>query len=191
MKMIMTVNSASGKMIPSLQSMDQGEKVIYLGTFSKSLIPSIRISYMVLPHRLMERYRERFSYSHCTVSRIDQHILVQFMKEGDFERHLNRMRNVYRRKLEKTMDILRQYAGKLTVFEVNSGFHVVIEVNNGMDEQELTERARKRSIRIYPLSYYSLENKEEFPPKFILGFAGIPEDELETAIRTLLQIWNI
>ncbi|MGP7817172.1 MocR-like pyridoxine biosynthesis transcription factor PdxR [Niallia sp. 01092] len=128
----------SGKTIPSLQSMDLVEKVIYLGTFSKSLMPSIRISYMVLPKLLLQQYKEKLSFYHSSsVSRIDQHILAQFLKEGDFERHLNRMRKIYRRKLEKVVELLKPYQDKLFIIGEHSGLHIVLVVNNGMDEGEL------------------------------------------------------
>ncbi|MBO1003900.1 MocR-like pyridoxine biosynthesis transcription factor PdxR [Pseudogracilibacillus auburnensis] len=182
----------SGKSIPSLQSMDHSEKVVYLGSFSKSLIPSLRISYMVLPKHLLKKYREKeLSYYHCSVSRIDQHILSQFMKEGDFERHLNRMRKIYRRKLEKTLNVLKPYKEKVDVIGEHSGLHIVLTVKNGMEEQELIQRALKAEIKIHPLSSYSLEKKFDSSPKMILGFAGIPEDELESAIKLLLESWGL
>ncbi|RDW17260.1 PLP-dependent aminotransferase family protein [Oceanobacillus chungangensis] len=181
----------SGKTIPSLQSMDQAEKVIYLGSFSKSLIPSLRISYMVLPYRLLRTYKEKLSFINCSVSRIDQHILATFMKEGDFERHLNRMRKIYRRKLDRTVDLLKPYQEKIAVIGGQSGLHIVIVVRNGMTEQELVERAADGNIKIYPISSYSIEKEVETPPKIILGFAGISEDELEGAINHLLEKWGI
>lgn len=181
-----------GKSIPSLQSMDIGEKVIYLGTFSKSLMPSMRISYMVLPKKLLYRYNEKFSYFHTsTVSRMDQHILTQFLKEGDFERHLNRMRKIYRRKLEKVLDRLKPYEKDIEIIGGHSGFHVVLVVKNGMGEEELVERALAKRIKIYPLSKYSLEKKIESPPKIVLGFAGIPEKNIEEAVLLLLESWNL
>lgn len=181
----------SGKSIPSLQSMDHGEKVIYLGSFSKSLIPSLRISYMVLPKQLLQCYKEELNFYHSSVSRIDQHILTQFMREGDFEKHLNRMRKVYRRKLDNIIGLLKPYHEVLTIIGEHSGLHIVLVVNNGMGEQELVQKAAEASIKVYPLSYYSLEKNYENPPKIILGFAGIPEDELENAIVLLLKSWSI
>lgn len=182
----------SGKSIPSLQSMDYSEKVIYLGSFSKSLIPSLRISYMVLPKPLLQKYKEKeLSYYHCSVSRMDQHILSQFMKEGDFEKHLNRMRKIYRRKLEKTLNVLKPYKDIVDVIGEHSGLHIVLTVKSGMKEKELVELALKSGIKIHPLSSYLLEKKADSAPKIIFGFAGIPEDELEFAIELLLEGWGI
>jgi GntR family transcriptional regulator/MocR family aminotransferase len=180
----------TGKSIPSLQSMDQNGKVVYLGTFSKSLIPSLRISYMILPKELMKRYRNALSYFQCSVSRIDQHILARFMKEGYFEKHLNRMRNVYRRKMELTLDTLKSYHDRLEVTGDFSGFHVVLKVKNGYTEEELTEKALEANMKIYPLSFYTMRKEKDIEPIILLGFAGIPENELKKAIQQLMKSWE-
>ena len=180
----------SGKAIPSLQSMDQAGKVIYLGSFSKSLIPSLRISYMVLPKKLWKKYKAELPFYQCTVSRIDQHILKEFMREGDFERHLNRMRKIYRKKLDRTLELIIPFK-EIQVIGEQSGLHIVLVIKNGMNEEELVKRAKKSKIKIYPLSYYSLENLDENPPMIILGFAGIPESELEKAIHLLFNSWEL
>jgi len=182
----------TGKSIPSLKSMDQTGKVIYLGSFSKSLIPSLRVSYIVLPKPLLERYKAELGFYHSSVSRIDQHILAQFMKEGDFEKHLNRMRKIYRRKLEKVLDLLQSLSNDntLSVIGEKSGLHIVLSVKNGMTEQQLVQKAADNGIKVYPLSAYKLSKTNEQPPKIILGFAGIPEEKLETAVTTLLNSWK-
>ncbi|WP_028391312.1 MocR-like pyridoxine biosynthesis transcription factor PdxR [Bacillus cihuensis] len=180
----------TGKSIPSLQSMDQFEKVIYLGSFSKSLIPSLRISYMVLPKSLMNQYKEKFSFYHSTVSRIDQQILTDFMIQGDFEKHLNKMRKLYRRKLDSVLTLLKPYQDKISIIGERSGLHIVLVVNNGMDETTLIDQAAKESIKIYPMSAYSIEKKIDALPEIILGFAGIPEAKLEDAIQLLIHSWG-
>lgn len=180
----------NGRTIPALQSMDFGEKVIYLGAFSKSLMPSIRISYMVLPKLLLQQYKEKWSFFHSSsVSRIDQHILAQFLKEGDFERHLNRMRKIYRRKLEKVLELLKPYQ-TLSIIGEHSGFHIVLVVDNGMSEEELVQKATNASIKVYPVSAYSLNNQRVNPPEIIIGFAGIREEKLQEAVQRLLKCWG-
>ncbi|GAJ99630.1 LOW QUALITY PROTEIN: predicted transcriptional regulator of pyridoxine metabolism [Geomicrobium sp. JCM 19055] len=180
----------SGKTIPSLQSMDHFGKVIYLGTFSKSLIPSARISYMVLPNDLLKHYKEVFSFYHSTVSRIDQVVLTEFMKQGDFAKHLNRMRKIYRRKLDIVLQELKPYEDSLTIIGERSGLHVVLVITNGMTETELVEAALSHQLLVYPLSRYTVSSEPSNPPRIVLGFAGIPEDELKEALQTLLLAWN-
>lgn len=181
----------TGKSIPSLQSMDQSGKVIYLGSFSKSLMPSIRISYMVLPKPLLYRYETELSFYHSTVSRIDQHILAEFIKQGMFEKHLNRMRKVYRQKLETVIHTLKSLTNKISIIGGNSGLHVVLVIDNGMNEDELVQRAGDSYIQVSPLSSYMLVKKEDMLPTIVLGFAGIHADEIEEAIRLLLSSWKI
>lgn len=181
----------SGKTIPSLQSMDQNERVIYLGSFSKSLMPSVRISYLVLPKQLLQRYKEELPFFHSSVSRIDQVILTEFMKQGDFEKHLNRMRKIYRRKLEKIIELLKPHQEKLRIIGEQSGLHIVIAVENGMNEAQLVEKALAVKLKIYPLSSYTMKNKYDYQPKIILGFAGIQEEELEIALQLLLKSWGM
>ena len=103
-----------GKPIPSLQSSDEKGKVIYIGTFSKAIAPAIRVSYMVLPETLLEMYRRDCSFYSCTVSRIDQRILNEFIRDGYFERHLNKMRMRYRAKHDQLLE-------GLAPFQKNSG----------------------------------------------------------------------
>ena len=180
----------SGKTIPSLQSMDTNDKVIYLGSFSKSLMPSLRVSYMVLPKSLLQRYQTQITFYHSTVSRIDQYALSQFMAEGEFEKHLNRMRKIYRRKLEKVIQLLKPYEKEFTIIGEQSGLHIILDVHNGMNEELLVEKAAQAKLKVYPLSAYSIESLDKSAPKIILGFAGIPENKLEHAISLLLEAWK-
>ena len=180
----------SGKTIPSLQSMDTNDKVIYLGSFSKSLMPSLRVSYMVLPKSLLQRYQTQITFYHSTVSRIDQYALSQFMAEGEFEKHLNRMRKIYRKKLEKVIGLLKPYEKEFTIIGDQSGLHIILDVHNGMDEEMLVQKAEEAQLKVYPLSAHSIENLDKSAPKIILGFAGIPEQELENAIDLLLHAWR-
>lgn len=181
----------NGKRIPSLQSMDQSEKVIYLGSFSKTLIPSLRISYMMLPKNLLQLYKGKFSFYQCAVSRMDQHILAKFMKEGHFGRHLNRMRTLYQRKRDIVLQILKPYENKIKVIGAQSGLHIVLQITNGMSEKQLIERAKQKRIEIYPLSRYAIQQKESTSTQLILGFAGIPEKELKQSLHMLLNCWDL
>ena len=90
--------AAPRKPIETLYSMDREQRVIYLNTFSKSIAPSIRIGYMVLPETLLEEYTEKLGFYSCTVPVIDQYVLAAFINEGSFERHLNRIRRTLREK---------------------------------------------------------------------------------------------
>ena len=104
----MTVNSATkGNRSRLCKDMIQNEKVIYLGTFSKSIAPAIRMSYMVLPNPLLKRYEERLGHIHSTVSKVDQLIVQKFIEDGYFERHLNKTRAMYKSRHDVLIDALR------------------------------------------------------------------------------------
>ncbi|MGG3692269.1 PLP-dependent aminotransferase family protein [Heyndrickxia ginsengihumi] len=181
-----------GKPIPSLQGLDAREHVIYLGSFSKSLIPSLRISYMVLPPALLNKYQERFMIYKQTVSRLHQDTLFQFMKEGHWERHLNRMRTLYRKKHHVLLLSINKYMKRhVKIIGEHAGLHIVLEVNNRMSEKELIESAIYVGVKIYPLSIYYTDVEKELLPKVILGFGGLSESEIEKGIQLIAEAWNI
>ena len=109
--------------------MDKGDNVIYLSTFSKSLMPSLRIAYMVLPDVLLKRYKDAFIHYASTVPRLDQHILARFMADGQFSRHLNRMRTIYRRKLQTLIEAILPYTPHISYSGEEAGMHIIITVH--------------------------------------------------------------
>lgn len=159
-----------GKPIPSLQGFDTCDRVIYLGTFSKSLAPAIRISYMVLPWTLMERYEERGKNFSVTVSRVDQKILEVFLKEGYFERHLNRMRGVYRGKHDRLVSELKRIGDLCHIEGEHAGVHLLLVLQCGLTEQEAVERAKREGVKIYGLSEFGVKKKNlDSRPTVLLG----------------------
>ncbi len=181
-----------GRPIPSLQSMDQLGHVIYMGTFSKSLMPSLRISYMVLPLLLLQKYQKNPIEYICNVPRIEQHILYLFLKNRDFEKHLNKMRKIYRRKLELLIHFLRPYQGTIDIIGSYAGFYVLLWVHKRMTEKELVDAAAQKKIKVYGLSAYTAVQNQESPgAHIILGFAGIPEGKLIAGLTLLLKAWRI
>jgi GntR family transcriptional regulator/MocR family aminotransferase len=181
-----------GKPIPSLQGLDPNDKVIYLGTFSKSLMPALRISYMVLPTPLIEKYNQHFTIYKQTVSRLHQQTLWQFMVNGHWERHLNRMRTVYRKKQIGLIRSIEQNLGqRVTIIGEEAGLHILVTVHNQMSEQELIERAEKIGVRVYPTSVYYENDHPGRQPMILLGFGGITEKQMEQGIRLLKTAWQI
>ena len=179
-----------GKPIPALQSLDSKGKVIYLGTFSKCFFPSIRIAYMILPDELVKIYRKEFSFLACAVSRFSQQALVRFINEGYFERHLNRMRNIYKKKREFLVSLIKKYLPNTEIIGTNSGLHLLLKVNNGMSEEELIKAAEEKEIRILGLSNSYLNKPDEKSTVF-LGYASLKNEEMEKAIILLKKAWNL
>jgi len=185
-----------GKPIPALLGADQQGRVIYLGTFSKSIAPAIRISYLVLPERLLARCEEKAGHFSSTVSRIDQRVLSLFLDEGHFERHLNRMRTIYGRKHEILLGKLKELSGVCRIRGEHAGVHLLAEFSNGMTEEELIQRAQEQRVRVYPLSEYTIggereKREEKRKPTVLLGYATLTEAELAEAASRLIKAWKV
>ncbi|AZB42147.1 PLP-dependent aminotransferase family protein [Bacillus sp. FJAT-42376] len=178
-----------GRPIPSLQSLSQNEDVLYFGTFSKSFIPSLRISYMILPEKLMRSAEPQLMAFKQTVSRFHQHALSLFMARGFWEQHLNRMRTHYRKKhslLIRQMQAVFQ--DRIRIIGEKSGMHILIQAENGMSEEELITAAGRQGVKVYPASLYFVKVKPEKPLLFI-GFGGVTEEEIVVGIELLRRAW--
>ena len=199
-----------GRPVPSLQSMDAGGKVIYLGTFSKSIAPAIRVSYLILPKDLLPAFHEKAGFLSCTVPRLDQAILNEFIQEGYFERYLNRMRNHYRSKHDRMLELLKPLEKKFDIRGQGAGLHLVLHLKNsaacadaaggqekiGQDEieQKLADAARAQGVIVYPLSEQKLpensSSRRQVAPAILLGYAALTEEEIREGTQKLIQAWS-
>lgn len=173
-----------GKPISALQSLDTKDKVIYLSTFSKSLFPSCRIAYMTLPKTLIAAYHNLPHKERNTVPVHLQHIVSHFMKSGSFERHLNKMRKVYRDKLTYILDKIQPYRDQLHVDGALTGMHFTLTVSNGLSMDDCLARAKRQQLKIIPFRHFDANDTSV---KFIIGFGGIPFDALEVHTEALLK----
>ena len=179
--------------IPALKELDHEDRVIYLNTFAKSLAPSLRIGYLVLPRRLLPAYQAKFGGYASTVPVFEQYTLARFLETGSFERHVNRIRIQYKARLESLLDALAQseLRGMYTVSGAEAGLHILLHVENGMDEGELIASAAKQGVRVYGLSGYYVDTAVACPPAtVILGYAGIPSEKLPDAVSALGKAWK-
>jgi GntR family transcriptional regulator/MocR family aminotransferase len=142
--------------MPAMHSLDRQGRVIYLNTFSKSLAPSIRISYMVLPESLMERFRRELGFYSCTVPSFEQYTLARFIAGGWFEKHINRMRKYYRTSRNRLVQRLENgmFAHALTILEKDAGLHFLVKVDTAMTEEALVEWCAQRGVKVRTLSSY-------------------------------------
>lgn len=180
-----------GKPIPALLATDGQGKVIYLGSFSKAIAPAIRISFMVLPKALLEKYMRELSFYSCTVSRIDQSILNEFIRDGYFERHLNRMRKIYRAKHELLLEELRPFRKKFEVTGENAGLHLLLTAKGEISEKELVAEAAGVGVRVYGLSENMAETAEDRGGKatILMGFGALQHGQIQEGIRRLSKVW--
>ncbi|PTH32841.1 PLP-dependent aminotransferase family protein [Staphylococcus agnetis] len=179
-----------GKPIPALQSLDQSGSVIYVSTFSKSIAPSIRIAYAVLPETLQKQYQQTQNIEGGSVPRHTQYMVSQFMASHHFERHLNRMRKIYRQKRDKLITILREYPEHIEISGEMTGMHFVITIKNGWTEDQCLKQFQRHRIDLKPLSAYCYHSTPH-TPQFVLGFGGIPMEEVEAHATQLLKSLEI
>ena len=179
----------SGRPIPALQGLDTDGKVIYMGTLSKALLPSLRMSYIVLPKNLIKKYQKEYLFYTQSVSRMDQEVIRKFLNEGYWEKHIHKMRVVYRKKRDRLVfEIEKYFSNHVEVIGEDSGLHILLKVHNGMREEELIKAAAKYSIKIYPVStYYKADTAPE--NVVLLGFAILSEEEIEQAVQLLNIAW--
>ena len=179
-----------GKPIPALQGFDKNERVIYIGTFSKSIAPSIRISYMALPKKLMRYYQSRYPFA-VTISKVDQKIVELFLRNGHYERHLNRMRRLYKSKHDWILRWVKEEMSEIcSCFGEHAGIHLLLRFHYGISEDEAVERAKSAGIRVYGLSEFFVQEKKETEAVVLIGYATLTEEEIKEALQILSRIWK-
>ena len=173
--------------MPALHTLDGGGKVIYLNTFSKTLAPSIRISYMVLPGSLMEKFRRTLGFYSCTVPSFEQYTLERFISRGHFEKHINRMRKHYKSIRNRVLTAITgcKYADHFTILEENAGLHFLLQVDLPLTDAQLTQTCRKLGLRVAPLSSY-YRFPEENSHCLVVNYSGLTEEAL-TGLERILE----
>ena len=177
-----------GKPIDPLKKLDTKDKVIYLGSFSKSLAPSLRISYMILPSSLIKILKEDAPFFICSVPVIEQIVMAKFIGNGHFERHLNKMRRIYKKRRELLIENLSKKNKVLDISGADSGLHIVVEFETDKTDEEILEKAKDKGIKIQSLSEFFNDKNSTSKSKFLLGFGGLSKDDLEEGVNELLRI---
>lgn len=182
-----------GKPVPALQASDRNGKVIYLGTFSKSIAPAIRVGYMVLPMPLLKVYKKNCGFYASTVSRIDQKILNEFIRNGHFERYLNKMRKIYREKHDYLLECLQEFEDAFAISGENAGLHVLLTSKKGVSEEELIKSAKENKIRLYGLGDALIKGAVCAPAyqnTILLGYGALTLTEIVEGIAALKEAWR-
>ena len=175
--------------LAAMQSLDSAGRVIYMNTFSKTLAPSIRISYMILPAPLMALFQEKLGFYSCTVPSFEQYTLARFLSEGYFEKHINRMRKFYKTQRNRVLAAIAAspLSQSLTVLEENAGLHFLLQVNTALSDEELIRRCKNAGIRIRSLSsYYHDLAPAQDSHCLIVNYSGLDEASM-TALEKALQ----
>lgn len=180
----------TGKTIPTMKSIDISEKVIYMNTFSRTLTPTIRISYMVLPPHLAAVYRERLSFYSCTVSNFEQYTLAEFIQDGYFEKHLNRMRLFYSRQREAVLSVLKSGSCKCVgrVREADSGLHFILELNTKLSDDAVKKQLDSCGIHINALSEYYHDKANSISHQFVISYSNLKIDKFKEAMNKIYKL---
>ena len=179
----------TGKPVPTLFSIDAGGKVIYMNTFSKTLTPTIRISYMVLPPELVQPFQESLGFLSCTVSNFEQYTLARFISQGYFEKHLNRMRTYYRKKRDLLIRTLKNsaLAGKSDIIEQSAGLHFLLRLHTILDDACLKDRFQEQGLYLTGLSEYYHEPRPDAAHTYLINYSSLESKKIPEAIERLCQ----
>ena len=173
--------------LPAMQSMDTAGRVIYIGTFSRSIAPSIRIAYLVLPPALLERYRAMFSHSLSTVSRYEQAVMARFLSEGFYTRYLRRVGNRYRARRAALTAALSAIDG-VRILGSGGGLHFLLR-NPRLSEEELLRRAAEKGIALHGLSGYCRQC-QPLSSTVVMGYGGLRDERIPQAAALLKEAWT-
>lgn len=176
--------------LPPLASMDRAGRVIYMGTFSKSLSPALRMNYLVLPEPLLGQWRDRFANSYSPVPWLNQQVLARFMADGSWDRHVRRLQAKNRRKYEILTRVLRETMGNdIDMMENGTGLHLLVRVRDGRPQDELVRIAAEAGVAVYPTKKYWMDTTGHASSTVLVGFSSIAEGDIEPGIRALAKAW--
>ncbi len=190
-----------GKPLPALQGLAEGENVIYISTFSKSIAPAIRIAYMALPLPLLQKFEVLFGNYSCTVSRFEQQTLYKFIKGGYFARHLARLKTQYKKRRDELINNIHKNFGPDVIIKGNhTGLHIVLQTKALLStptaelETLIAQTAAKRGIRVFAMCGYG-ENSEtalsaHIKRGMVLGYGGLTPEQIPKAVQELCEVWR-
>lgn len=179
----------TGQPFPSLQGLEQDTPVIYLGTFSKTIYPGLRVSYMVVPHVLADTFKLMLDELHRSGHQLTQRALAKFMDAGHYVAHIRRMRVLYAKRRQYLIDLIERYmsADMIHPLSLDAGLHLVLRLPTTVNDQGLAEYAYQHGIKVKALSLYYSPQHPAPERGLLLGFASVPEQEMLAAFLTLRQ----
>lgn len=175
----------SGIPIPSLKYLDQKQKVIYLGSFTRNVSPGIRMSYMVLPDNLLKQYRESYRSYSSPLSTSEQWVIRNFLNDGHFNTHLNRSRTFYKKKRDKMIEAIKTIDSNAKIYGENAGLHLLVRPSLAFDGLHFKNRALKEGIRLSLLSDYATNKMDGQDNTLFISFSNIPKKDIDNLIEDL------
>lgn len=177
------------KPIPSLQSIDRNDCVIYIGTFSKALSPSIRMGYMILPPLLLRFYLEKFELYNSTVPLLNQYVVARLIETGQYDRHVRRLNHIFRRRLERFLAELEDAKSRIEISSNGTGQYFLLKFSQQADQHTLIEKALEHGVKVYSTMQF-WQDKAACPPNTLfLGFSKIPLEDIPDCVKRLKAAW--
>ncbi|GGB78947.1 transcriptional regulator [Marinobacterium zhoushanense] len=176
---------AAGPALSALYSLDRRERVIYAGTFSRTLFPGLRIGYLVLPRVLVPRFVKVRRVVDGGLSMLPQRALAEFMACGDYSRHLRRMKRLYSQRRESLEQLLAQSElGQLPIIDAGGGMHLCIQLPSHCDDGEIMAQLESRGVKVRAISLYD----EQCGPGLVLGFSADNPDSMARGVEALTTV---
>ena len=182
----------TGKPFPTLQSIDVSDRVIYMNTFTKTLASTVRISYMVLPQTLAERFYRELSFYSCTVSNFEQYTLAKFIQEGYFEKHINRMRNIYKNTRNVLLDSIKKspLSSICSISEEDSGLHFLLKIDTELSDSYLIEKGKEYGLRLFFLSQYYYLPNDASSHTLVINYSGMDTGHAREYVKKLCLLFT-
>jgi GntR family transcriptional regulator/MocR family aminotransferase len=172
--------------IPALQGLDRHNLVIYMGTFSKTLFPSLRIGYLILPEPLVKVFSNARWLADRHPPIIEQQMLADFIAQGYLEHHIRKMRHLYDRRRQALVRALNKYLGeKVQIFGENAGIHLMARITSSLRDREIIEGAAKLGVGLVSTANYYLQGASQ--GEFLFGYSELDEAQIEEGIYRLSQ----
>ncbi len=189
----------ASKPLPSLFSKDSYENTLYMNTFSKTLAPTLRISYMILPPKLMEIYQRDFAFHSCPVCGFEQHILARFMEQGSFERHINKMRKKYKQQRDAILACIQNspLSNCTHIREELSGLHFVLHIATAKKDAEVKSLAKEYGLKLSFLSEFYMDTVQPMYDDsshgidLLVNYAGIDVLSMHKVVHILTKILKV
>ena len=194
----------SGRPLPALLGMDSADKVIYMNTFTKTLASTMRISYMILPLPLLAAFRKKLRFYACTVPTFEQYTLALFIKQGYFEKHINRMRTLSRKKRDLLLTCMQESKlGEIaSVAEEHAGLHFLLKLKTHIPEEQFLEKLREKGILLARFEDYNFQQNRSFAKgaaggrpepgqedyTYVMNYSSVPLERIPEAVRRICLV---
>ena len=175
--------------IPSLHSLDHNDRVIYFGSFSKSLSSDLRVSYVLLPQSLKLYFNDSQPFINSAVSSLIQLTLKEYIDSGEYQRRINSIRNLYRKKHNMIIDFFRNYyEDDIKIFGSGGGTHLLLEINTNLDQEKIISKFKENDIGVYPTDIFWANKKKARRNQILIAYSGIPLEELNDHLLQMKKV---